>query len=304
MGKFKAVLSWVTGKRKQVTEPERRQLDVVRSQDAQGKLPPHGTGLSTHADIKRGARPDFAAKVEAIYSKVRADYREGLGSGNKGYIGSDPGKRSASVARELAAHKLISENRPPANSTEQDFLEFRRGILQRIPAGNCGELSSAAMDHANEAGLSARVWAFGVNTSGMKLEHRVTVVAATRADLREIMAEDGLGSAAANRAWAVDPWMDLCCPLDQYPTGAEEKMHEWSKADEGIRNGVDGALVNPVQPDWIDAIRSFPHRARVATKHDRPLYVLERLVEHQSRGSESARCVRDPVKYDLDRDAR
>lgn len=304
MGKFKAVRSWITGERNQPTEPVRRPLDVDRAQDLQRKLPTHGAGVSIHGERECGAPPDFVAKVKAVYSKVTADYLEGLGSDNKGYVGSDPGKRSASVARELAAHELILEKRPSANTTEQGFLEFRRGLLQRIPAGNCGELSSAAMDHANEAGLSARVWTFGVDTPGMKLEHRVTVVAATRADLREIMAEDGLGSAAASRAWALDPWMEFECPLRQYASRAEEKMRDWSKAGEGIRNGVDGTLVNPAQPDWIDAIRSFLERARVAGRHDRPLYVLERLMERQGRGDEAVKSSREPMKCDHDRDAR
>lgn len=304
MGKFKAVRAWISGERKQATEPDRCQLDVGRLGDVQEAIPRHGAGVSIHGDPKCSAPPDFVAKVKAIYSRVSADYRDGLGSDNKGYIGSDPEKKAASVARELAAHKLILESRPPANSNEQDFLEFRRGLLQRIPAGNCGELSSAAMDHAIEAGLAARVWAFGVNTPGMKLEHRVTVVAATRADLRKIMAKDGLRSPAARRARVLDNWMEFEGPLYLYAARAEEEMRQWSKAGEGIRNGVDGVLVDPAQPEWLDAIRSFPDRATVATKHDRPLYVLERLMRHQSDCREPVRSSREPVKYELDRDTR
>jgi hypothetical protein len=57
--------------------------------------------------------------------------------------------------------------------------------------------------------------------------------------------------AALDRAWVVDPWANLCCRIDQYPSRFRDKMFHWSQQGKRIVIGS-GKAIDPGLPaeDW------------------------------------------------------
>jgi hypothetical protein len=214
--------------------------------------------------------------VRETFAQVRGLYEAGLGSGNKAYLQPvDPNqveanKRSVDAAATIHAGRTDS-GVPTAVS--------RRCFRDEISAGDSLELSFAAADRAQEAGLAVQVWTFGPDTQDIRMPHHVAVVARTPAALDAVAPSSNPQGAATYRAWVIDPWMNVCCRLSDYPSRAQSEMEEWAREGIGIRNDANNTLVNAREEGWIDAIRTFPTQA----DRDKSNYMSMALLDLPSR---------------------
>jgi hypothetical protein len=51
-------------------------------------------------------------------------------------------------------------------------------------------------------------------------------------------------------AWVVDPWVNLCCRISEYPSRFTERMQEWSAKGKRVGLGHDWIDPDPLKNSW------------------------------------------------------
>lgn len=223
----------------------------------------------TTAAILRQAR-DF---VSAFNEKFSA----GSQSSNKGYIGQDASKRTASRKMEDEAFGEIARNRSRANRSFENHIGYRVACTLGTPAGNSEELSLAMKDLANANGLAARIVQIQASTKDFQLSHRVTLVAATEEKLDALNGLPAPDSPAAEGLVVIDKYLKVSCAYSNYPNYAIAQAYKWEDRDIGIRDERTGELVGPVASGWAKALKSFPKGAEVLEFENLPRHTLEQI---------------------------
>jgi hypothetical protein len=146
-----------------------------------------------------------------------------------------------------------------------EIFEEGRRILQtnaspvdpwNAKAGNCGELAKLArlrleQDHLPficEASLSGLV-------DGHRGDHVFTIFGLRLPKHHSRFSDDNLFLKKEDRAhlrsaWIIDPWVNLCCRIDQYPSRFWAKMQSWSGNGKQISVGGSWIDPHPMSNSW------------------------------------------------------
>ena len=141
-------------------------------------------------------------------------------------------------------------------------------------AGNCGELAELArlrleQDHlpficevslsGGAAGLSPERSDIGPRdqrVDGHRGDHAFTIFGLRLPRYRNGFTDDDprviltpKDRQFLRRAWVIDPWVNVCCRIDEYPSRFWAKMKDWSAAGKTI--AVGGEWINP--DPWINS---------------------------------------------------
>lgn len=236
---------WNKAKKEFGPQRERRQVEQVRA-------------LFTDQELKKRIS-ELSADLDAIVAKE-------LGAGHTfSTITLDQGKAVAAKDKRLvetieiidvfkAAKALPADHRPLDRWQDKmgncdELAVLARMTLEQNPFVCVCALSTEAnqvvFDHQNRAHQGDHVFTiFGlrlsVDASFTRTRPPSPPIVITKRD-----------RATLDRAWVVDPWANLCCRIDQYPSQFRDKMFHWSQRGKQILIGV-GKSIDPGLPaeDW------------------------------------------------------
>jgi hypothetical protein len=201
----------------------------------------------------------FEREVEKVHNDVVAVYRAGKQSSDKAYVDGSLSSRGGESDVDAADHaaRLVDLMDSFRTSSLAAEIKHRDRVLDRMAAGNALDLSYAAADLAIYRRLHAEVRSFGCDGQDLKIIHRVAVFARNAEDLETNSQPPGSASSPASSVWVSDPWMDVCCSIDEYPDKAVEAMETWAKEGQWIRDERTSEFVKPDNSAWMDTIRAF-----------------------------------------------
>lgn len=178
--------------------------------------------------------PFDPVKVLAVHLEVRGYFKGQIKSGNKGYHKDlkhpagqpdekDQLKHALRNKNMLRARPLIQEQRlalrgyPRISTHDYGFSVLDHAEL----AGNCNEMVAAAVFLVNLRGAGT-AWHVTISDPG---DHAFCMVndgrEPTKTTVKDFVTD-------TSSAWIIDPWANVCCPIQKYQQQFREKMQQWS----------------------------------------------------------------------------
>jgi hypothetical protein len=184
--------------------------------------------------------------AKRVFKEARRLYEAGFKSANKNYDAAHASwwKRLTGKAERRNRMQAIAD--PVLGALRDDSPA---GILpagkylydSQVPAANCGDLACLCCYLAYREGVAAdHLAAVVVYTrkahANQKGADHMFAMYGEPADLEFLRTVRGglklsdIDGATAfrGRVFAIDPWANLVCPLDKYPSKAADKMRSWS----------------------------------------------------------------------------
>lgn len=188
--------------------------------------------------------------AKATFSEVRKQYEAGFKSANKKYDNDAEhvswwkkisGKAAArNRAQPTAAINLTNTRQDPGYKNQAILTKGQFLLNSGTLAANCGDLAALAcyIAHSKHGVSGKQLGVVGVQTknktAGNKgADHAFAVygdpmqlafLATGAIDLTVGYVD---GQSAFSEIYAIDPWANLVCTLDKYPSKAAEKMRSW-----------------------------------------------------------------------------
>jgi hypothetical protein len=130
---------------------------------------------------------------------------------------------------------------PELRELDTDMLSYGKFMFDTgVPAANCGDLAQLACYLAFRRGVAAdQLAVVGVFTEGLKGNQKGAdhaFAAYGNADMLDFLAtmvsfptmKDIKSSSFRDKVYAIDPWANLVCSINQYPAKAADKMRSWA----------------------------------------------------------------------------
>jgi hypothetical protein len=160
-------------------------------------------------------------------------------------------KNEEYVARVNDAEKALDDLRGwmEVNAKAITLNSFAERI-SAVGAGNCMEYSVVVLSWLRRNGKADRGNSGYVSFKG--LDHAfVQLGFSVPADKKY-----PTNFAEWGDAWVIDPWVNICCPAQNYPLEVGEKMKKWSRENKYI-DGAHGKI-KPI--DWGNAVNVVKKR--------------------------------------------
>jgi hypothetical protein len=178
-----------------------------------------------------------AAIVRQEFDLTRVFYKNGYKSSNKVYRPTGP--NSAGVTHfekreqgQREAHERISDLREMLSQYPMRPADVAEFIIDNVMRwGNCSEMAQLMSGRLLRHDCKpSRVYLAKVETPG---DHAFTLISL---DGRPPVASNVLRLGALDGAnfWAADPWMNVCCQINEYKNLCLIKLRKWSVADKRI----------------------------------------------------------------------
>jgi hypothetical protein len=187
--------------------------------------------------------------AKKIFKDVRALYEAGFKSSNKSYDDDDShvswwkrisGKAKTRRQNQPTAKTELSGIRGTATYKTGGVLNAGKILYEQgVSAANCGDLAALACHIAHTkynvpADQLGRVGVYTKNKSvGKKGADHAFAIYGSATDLYSMAHRDELSIELIDRhvlyrgIFAIDPWANLYCTLDKYPSKAADKMRSW-----------------------------------------------------------------------------
>jgi hypothetical protein len=225
------------------------------------------------SNLREGAAVSFRQAAEFGFHEAREKYTAGYKSSNKlklkkeseftadrhnyspvGFADTETEQDLGYIQRLRVASFEVRNFRSSYKPSGKGFLAFGKDFLKlTLFAANCGELSMMAAAKAWE--VLGKPAPPPVALAELKPPADHVFCAVGDRQLLERL-DDKTVSSLSERpvtedAWAVDPWLNVCCKLEDYPARAEAKLDKWHMANKRI------AWTGPQGPGWYPALGDY-----------------------------------------------
>jgi hypothetical protein len=194
------------------------------------------------------------------FEATRIFYKSGLKSGNKIYQPSGPNSRGVQKWRKRYENHLIANENMPSSRAMVRALDLSMTetgnylIEHEVKWGNCTEMAFvlAARLRLCDCG-SSTIYFAAIKHPG---DHAFIIVSLdgtpppSKARVLDFRNWNGRGFQA------VDPWMNICCPINEYPSLGVNKLRKWSSVDKKVLYG--NKWTNPLNLNYVCSFMTGP----------------------------------------------
>lgn len=183
----------------------------------------------------------LSTEGDRILLEVRNYYRRGYKTADKIYVGRGAvahAKRQLRATNQGLAHRLIS-----------DGLVVGRNCL----VADAYDMATLAAEMVGTSGSTAHI---GIVSPPNGRRHAFCV-AGYAPNARSPMCVREMSKEVCQSAWVIDPWMNVSCSFQNYPTQAEMKFTRWSQQGKHIVTQQFGVLQTYEDPGANDFQERF-----------------------------------------------
>lgn len=200
--------------------------------------------------------------AETAFAKARQFYEGSNKSDNKilspmikaapvvpGKLGDATKLARFKSRRDIADTRPVRANKSVSSMNEYPIMRGKMLIKAKAMSMNCGELADISAWYAYEETKDVKVIAtVSLESPG---DHCFCVVGPRNSypslDGRTVQKLDELGRGfRSHHLYAVDPWANICCRIEDYPSEFKSKMNKWATDNKRVGwQGKDGKT-----PEW------------------------------------------------------
>ncbi len=192
-----------------------------------------------------------------ILAYVRHGYRHGLKSSNKKYE-DDPDAMtdtdSQKIMRRNSNMILAQQALGPLRAQYGTLSPIQIGhnlVAGQIACGNCYEMACVAAYRLSL--IPAAAYVGSIAAPG---DHAFCLAGQPKQAWNTVKSMSDAMDVDGAEAWIIDPWMNTCCAVQDYPKSGRQKLLKWT--NDGKRISWYNAWVVPTDPRYVQGFLTGP----------------------------------------------